>query len=114
MDLKKNGGIFKIQLKLNLGDKFLKFLSSINLSLGHVMSHTKFGPPPVVLTFIGYKRTDKQTNRQANHILLGVGRFAPISFNCDHVLFVYCKTKISRIKTKISWILKIVKIVEIS
>jgi len=46
------------------GDKYLKFLSFINLPCGHVMSHKKFGPiGSAVLMFIGYKQIDKQTNK---------------------------------------------------
>ena len=44
--------------------KFLKFRSSINLTRGHVISHTKFRSiGSAVLTFIGYKQTNTQTSK---------------------------------------------------
>ena len=38
---------------------------------GHVRSHKKFGPDQFgVLTFLGYKQTNKQTDRQAKFIYI--------------------------------------------
>ena len=43
---------------------FLKFLSFVNLPCGHVMSYKKFGPiGSAVLTFIGYKQTNRQADK---------------------------------------------------
>ena len=51
------------------GGKFLKIWSSINLPWGHVMTHKNLGLiVSAVLTFIGYKQTEKQTDRQAKFI----------------------------------------------
>ena len=57
-----------ISKKIKNYDYFLKFFSPILMfhksSLCHVRSHTKFGPDgSAVLTFIGYKQTNKQTDK---------------------------------------------------
>ena len=56
------------------------------------MSHKKLGPiGSAILTFIGYKQKDTQTDRQEKYIYTRLlGRFAPILYlNCEHILFVY-------------------------
>ena len=71
--LKKNSRIFKnlnsfTKLKTLKKHLFL-FLSFINLPCGHVMSHKKFGLiGTAVLTFIGYKQTNRHPDRQAKFI----------------------------------------------
>ena len=46
------------------GDKYLKFWSFINLPRGHGCPTKKLGPiGSAVLTFIGYKQTDKHHNK---------------------------------------------------
>ena len=53
------------KLKLN---SFFK-ITFINQPCGHVMSHKNLGPiGSAVLMFIGYKQTDKQTDRQVKFI----------------------------------------------
>ena len=44
----------------------MKFLSFTNLPWGHVRSHTTFGLS--LLTFIGYKQTNKQTDKKSLYI----------------------------------------------
>ena len=63
--IKENFEDFKNSQKWNFdGGKFLKIPSSINLTWGHARSLKKLGPiGSAVLTFIGYKRTDRQTSK---------------------------------------------------
>jgi len=64
--IKKKSWIF-FQNYLNrilLRDKFLKIRSSINLPWRHLKSHKKMGLiGSAVLTFMGYKQTDRQTSK---------------------------------------------------
>ena len=45
-------------------DNFFKFLATVNLPRGNARSHIKFGS--AVLTFIGYKQTERQINKQTD------------------------------------------------
>ena len=45
------------------GNKYLKFLSFINLPCGHVMSHKKFGPDRFSRFDVYWIQTNKKTNR---------------------------------------------------
>jgi len=47
---------------------FFKFLSFINLTCGHVMSHKKFGPDRFSRFDVYWIQTDKQTDSQAKFI----------------------------------------------
>jgi len=51
-----------------VGGKFFKFWSFIDLSLGHVMSHTKFGPNRFSRFDIYWIQTDKQADKQSIYI----------------------------------------------
>ena len=92
---KKNSRIFKnlnfffTKLK-TFKTHFLKFLSFIKFPCGPLMSHKNLGPiGSAVLAFIGYKQTDKQTDRQAKFIYRyafspGVASTRPSEFGSEN------------------------------
>ena len=58
----KKGSLISSYLKIFEEKLFLKFWAFINLPWGHVRSTTNLGPIGLaVLTFIGYKQTNKQS-----------------------------------------------------
>ena len=62
--IKRFRGFSKFSKLLFVRGKFLKIQSSINHPWCHVRSHKKLGPIGLaVLTFIGFKQTNTQTNK---------------------------------------------------
>ena len=70
--------------------KFLKIRSFLNLPWDHARSHKNLGPiGSAVLTSIGYKRTDRQTNRQTSKVHIYIDRCCVIFINIKTWKFKY-------------------------
>ena len=66
--LKNERGFSKFYVNRICWIKFLKFLPSINLPWGHVMSHTKFAPDRFSRFDVYWIQTNKQADRQAKFL----------------------------------------------
>jgi len=75
------------------GDKYLNFLSFINLPCGHVMSHKKFGPDRFSCFDVYWIQTNRQTSQIYTEIIM---------FNKLSVKVEYCKIVMTEGKFKTS------------